>query len=308
MPEFLALMAERHRIRVRDGARHWTLMRDLERPAALDRELPDPDLGRVHPPQPAPHQGRRRQQPTACASSTAAAARRVVQPPHRPPGRAVPRRACPKRRRSTIPEAAARLGRPGARTATRGSRPRARPARRGPTCGRRSAPAGGWSPPRCGRSRAMSRRLDALQHAARRCRLPPASAPRHRTGGRSPPPRRRAPGRAGRASPRPAPPRAPGRAASSPGRRAGRAALVAIQTAADTAPTSPAHSRTSRAKSVASKRSPSWIVSTAASPIPRHSTHRASTIARRGVIPPSLRAFVARRPRPEALPAAILRM
>jgi MFS family permease len=29
VPEFLALMNERHRIRVRDGALHWTLMRDL---------------------------------------------------------------------------------------------------------------------------------------------------------------------------------------------------------------------------------------------------------------------------------------
>lgn len=30
LPAFLALMAERHRIRVRDGARHWALQRDLE--------------------------------------------------------------------------------------------------------------------------------------------------------------------------------------------------------------------------------------------------------------------------------------
>lgn len=30
VPTFLALMAERHRIRVRDGARHWALQRDLE--------------------------------------------------------------------------------------------------------------------------------------------------------------------------------------------------------------------------------------------------------------------------------------
>ncbi len=29
VPQFLALMAERHRIRVRDGARHWALQRDL---------------------------------------------------------------------------------------------------------------------------------------------------------------------------------------------------------------------------------------------------------------------------------------
>ena len=32
VPEFLAAMNERHRIRVRDGARHWTLMRDLADP------------------------------------------------------------------------------------------------------------------------------------------------------------------------------------------------------------------------------------------------------------------------------------
>jgi predicted MFS family arabinose efflux permease len=32
LPEFLAVMADRHRIRRRDGARHWTLLRDLEDP------------------------------------------------------------------------------------------------------------------------------------------------------------------------------------------------------------------------------------------------------------------------------------
>ncbi len=32
IPEFLDVMAERQRIRLRDGARHWTLMRDLEDP------------------------------------------------------------------------------------------------------------------------------------------------------------------------------------------------------------------------------------------------------------------------------------
>ena len=32
LSEFLAIMAERHRIRRRDGARHWTLMRDIEDP------------------------------------------------------------------------------------------------------------------------------------------------------------------------------------------------------------------------------------------------------------------------------------
>lgn len=32
LPEFLAVMVERRRIRIRDGARNWTLMRDLENP------------------------------------------------------------------------------------------------------------------------------------------------------------------------------------------------------------------------------------------------------------------------------------
>ncbi|MFN7026975.1 MAG: MFS transporter [Pseudorhizobium sp.] len=32
LPEFLSLMAERRRIRIRDGARHWALMRDLQIP------------------------------------------------------------------------------------------------------------------------------------------------------------------------------------------------------------------------------------------------------------------------------------
>ena len=32
MPAFLAVMAERERMRRRDGARHWTLLRDLEHP------------------------------------------------------------------------------------------------------------------------------------------------------------------------------------------------------------------------------------------------------------------------------------
>ena len=32
VPDFLAAMGERHRIRLRDGARHWSLLRDLEEP------------------------------------------------------------------------------------------------------------------------------------------------------------------------------------------------------------------------------------------------------------------------------------
>ncbi len=33
LPEFMSLMVERRRIRIRDGARNWTLMRDLENPS-----------------------------------------------------------------------------------------------------------------------------------------------------------------------------------------------------------------------------------------------------------------------------------
>ncbi|MET0173258.1 MAG: MFS transporter, partial [Agrobacterium vaccinii] len=32
LPEFMSIMAERRRIRLRDGAQNWTLMRDLENP------------------------------------------------------------------------------------------------------------------------------------------------------------------------------------------------------------------------------------------------------------------------------------
>jgi len=32
VPEFLAVMIERRRIRIRDGARQWVLLRDLENP------------------------------------------------------------------------------------------------------------------------------------------------------------------------------------------------------------------------------------------------------------------------------------
>jgi hypothetical protein len=34
VPEFLKLMGERRRIRIRDGARNWALMRDLEKPGS----------------------------------------------------------------------------------------------------------------------------------------------------------------------------------------------------------------------------------------------------------------------------------
>jgi hypothetical protein len=32
IPQFLSLMAERRRIRIRDGARQWAILRDLEKP------------------------------------------------------------------------------------------------------------------------------------------------------------------------------------------------------------------------------------------------------------------------------------
>ena len=60
VPEFLAVMAERRRVRRRDGARHWTLLRDLEDPEFWMERYHTPDLARLHPPQPAHHAGRRR--------------------------------------------------------------------------------------------------------------------------------------------------------------------------------------------------------------------------------------------------------
>ena len=77
-------------------------------PRALGRELPDPDLGRVRPPQPAPHPGRRRRRSTASASCTAA-----PEPPrvHRRIVRQAAldrRRAARRRRRSTTRERSAR--------------------------------------------------------------------------------------------------------------------------------------------------------------------------------------------------------
>ena len=49
---FLEAMAERRRIRRRNGARNWTLARDLENPRVLDGDLPPSDLGGVSPAQP----------------------------------------------------------------------------------------------------------------------------------------------------------------------------------------------------------------------------------------------------------------
>ena len=98
------LMAERQRIRRRDGARALDAAARPRGPAALGRELPDPDLGRVHPPQPAPHQGRRRLgRPPARAAPRRGAAARAA--PHRPPGHPLRRRPHP-RRRSITPEGA----------------------------------------------------------------------------------------------------------------------------------------------------------------------------------------------------------
>ncbi len=47
IPEFLETMAERRRIRIRDGAGHWALMRDLENSDHLDGDLPCADLGGI---------------------------------------------------------------------------------------------------------------------------------------------------------------------------------------------------------------------------------------------------------------------
>jgi MFS family permease len=42
LPEFLLAMAERQRVRLRDGARHWTLMRDLEDPELWEESYQTP--------------------------------------------------------------------------------------------------------------------------------------------------------------------------------------------------------------------------------------------------------------------------
>ena len=105
MPEFLALMDERHRIRVRDGARHWTLMRDLGDPRLWLESYQTPTWVEY-----IRHNQRRTKADAAntdrlralhrgagpAASSAAASCAR----------RAGPRRAaCPSPRRSTIPDA-----------------------------------------------------------------------------------------------------------------------------------------------------------------------------------------------------------
>ena len=76
--DFLDAMAERRRIRRRDGARNWTLMRDLENPAALDRDLSHADLDRICPAQPAHDACRRRRRATSCWRCTAEPSRRSV--------------------------------------------------------------------------------------------------------------------------------------------------------------------------------------------------------------------------------------
>ena len=51
VPEFLDLMAERHRIRRRDGAQQWTLMRDMENPGVWVERFEMPtwvDYVRLH--------------------------------------------------------------------------------------------------------------------------------------------------------------------------------------------------------------------------------------------------------------------
>ena len=116
---FLALMAERHRIRVRDGARHWALQRDLEDPSAVVRDLPDPDLARLRAPQPPPHPRRRRgHRPPARPQSGRRAAARAS--PDRSAG-ALHRRSVA--RQSGHPPPLTGRPCPGPRAATRCSRP-----------------------------------------------------------------------------------------------------------------------------------------------------------------------------------------
>ena len=82
--EFLATMAERGRIRRRDGARNWTLARDLENPDNMDRALPHADLARIcqaqWPHHPCRRHGRRALAGAAQRRGTAARA-----PRHRAP-------------------------------------------------------------------------------------------------------------------------------------------------------------------------------------------------------------------------------
>ena len=77
MPEFLAAMAERQRIRRRDGARHWTLLRDLEDPELWIESYQTADLDRLRPPQPA-----RAPRPTPTSATASAPCTRGPDRPH----------------------------------------------------------------------------------------------------------------------------------------------------------------------------------------------------------------------------------
>ena len=85
VPEFLATMAERGRIRRRDGARNWTLARDLENPDDMDRALPHADLARIYPAQRPHHPCRCRRSANAYGRCTAATepprVRRMIERP-----------------------------------------------------------------------------------------------------------------------------------------------------------------------------------------------------------------------------------
>ena len=78
--EFLAAMAERRRIRRRDGARNWRLLRDLADPQTLDRALRDADVARLHSSQQPPDAGRR--DDSRAPSRTASRPGRAARPPH----------------------------------------------------------------------------------------------------------------------------------------------------------------------------------------------------------------------------------
>ena len=83
--EFLAAMQERRRIRMRDGARQWALLRDVEAPDTWIEFFPLPELGRVCSSLRAPHVGGYRE----CRSPPRAAPRSET--PAGPPDDRAPR-------------------------------------------------------------------------------------------------------------------------------------------------------------------------------------------------------------------------
>ncbi len=95
MPEFLDAMTERRRIRRRDGARHWTLLRDLEDPRLWIESYQFPTWVEYvrhnqRAPRPTPTSS------TASARCTAAPSRRVSTASSSARPRWTGRRAAPK--------------------------------------------------------------------------------------------------------------------------------------------------------------------------------------------------------------------